>query len=330
MTVIDTHYHWYPTFLVDYLRRRRDYPSVEPGPAGEFTLRFNGGANFMNLDDEWLDLDAGLAKLARSFAEPTIAIGTAGVLSGLLDQLPAGEAAAVARDYNQALADAQRSHPGRFYGTAMVPFHDERTAIELLQSAVADLDLHGLNLAPAAADGPIDQQRLHGLYEAAAELSCPVLIHPTDFVYPSILGGYDRALHLTLGRLLDSSVTVLRLIFSGILERNPALKVVHTHSGGVLPYQAGRIDKNGPRDLGALPSAYLARTYVDTVSPQALTIRTALEFYGADHVLYGTDHPCWSVAVAARNVDDDVVPAADQERVKHLNAERVFNLPASV
>ena len=60
-----------------------------------------------------------------------------------------------------------------------------------------------------------------------------------------MLDGYDGALHLSLGRVIEVSVAAMRLIFSGVMERHPNLKIVMSHTGGALPYQAGRMDKNG-------------------------------------------------------------------------------------
>jgi aminocarboxymuconate-semialdehyde decarboxylase len=124
-------------------------------------------------------------------------------------------------------------------------------------------------------------------------------------------------------------VTVLRLIFSGIMERHPALKVMHTHGGGVLPYQAGRIDKNARiKGLPELPSTYLRRTYVDTVCPQELTVKTAVEFYGADHVMYGTDYPCWSPKAAVAVVQGAGLSEADSVRVLRDNAAGLLGIGA--
>jgi aminocarboxymuconate-semialdehyde decarboxylase len=111
------------------------------------------------------------------------------------------------------------------------------------------------------------------------------------------------------------------------MERHPALKVMHTHGGGVLPYQAGRIDKNARiKGLPELPSTYLRRIYVDTVCPQELTVRTAVEFYGADHVMYGTDYPCWSPTAAVEVIDGARLSEQDTARVLRDNAAGLLGI----
>ena len=74
----------------------------------------------------------------------------------------------------------------------------------------------------------------------------PLFLHPTDAVFQDMLvDDYDGALFLSLGRVIEVSVAAMRLVFSGIMERHPNLKVVMSHTGGALPYQSGRMDKNG-------------------------------------------------------------------------------------
>jgi aminocarboxymuconate-semialdehyde decarboxylase len=126
-------------------------------------------------------------------------------------------------------------------------------------------------------------------------------------------------------------VTILRLIFSGTMERYPNLKVLHTHTGGLLPYQVGWIDKSpyADRGIASLPHAtsdYIKRMYVDTVAPYPLTIRTAIEFYGIDHIVYGTDYPCWSCAKSFEVLNGSELKDAEVEQILSVNATKLFDL----
>jgi aminocarboxymuconate-semialdehyde decarboxylase len=316
MPVIDSHYHWYPRAHFERLAARPDYPrAVREGDG--YKYYFNHGRSFIPLPAVWFDLDAGLAVSDEAAGRDVTVVATTGVLSGLLDQFPLAAAVPLATDYNEQLAAAQRRYPGRVFGTAAVPLGDTGEAVAVLDHAVTELGLIGVNLPPVTAGGePIDAARLEPFYDRVTELGVPLIVHPTDLVFDEVLAGYDTGLQRSLGRLVDSSVTVLRLIFSGIMERHPGLKVMHTHGGGVLPFQAGRIDKNARiKGLPELPSTYLRRTYVDTVAPQELTIRIAVEFYGADHVLYGIDYPCWSPRAATEVLAGSGLSEADTDKV---------------
>lgn len=325
MTVIDSHFHWYPRHHFERLADRSTFPRTERVGDG-YRYYFNGGRSFIPLPAVWFDLDAGL-EMMDAVTGGTVVVGTSGVLAGLLDQLPPAESVDMAADYNEALAKTERSRPGRFFGTATIPLTDTGAALELLDEAIDGLGLHGVNL-PSMSNGQfVDEPRLEPFYARVEELGVPLIIHPTDVVFDEMLAGYDTGLQRSLGRLVDSSVSMLRLILSGVLERHPQLKVMHTHAGGVLPYQAGRIDKNARVEgLPRLPSEYLKTTYVDTVAPQQLTVDTALRFYGADHVMFGTDHPCWSPRAAVDVVDGMGLADEQRQLVLFENAATVLGI----
>jgi aminocarboxymuconate-semialdehyde decarboxylase len=326
MRTVDSHFHWFPRSHFEYMAARAEFPRTERVGDG-YRYYYNEGRDFLPLPAVWYDLDAGLAASDAASGPDTVVVCTTGVLSGLLDQLPTKEGIDTAVAYNEEIAKAQRTHPGRFFGTAAVPLTDTEQALAVLDHAVRDLDLRGVNLPPVTAGGPVDDARLDPFYARVAELGVPLIVHPTDLVFGEMLSDYGNALQRTVGRLFDSSVTILRLIFSGVMERYPDLRIIQTHGGGFLPYQAGRIDKNARQEgIPLAPSEYLRRIFVDTVTPQALTVRTALEFYGPDKVIYGTDHPCWSPRAAVGVLEEAGLSAEQHTRIRSTNVEAVLNL----
>jgi aminocarboxymuconate-semialdehyde decarboxylase len=326
MRTVDSHFHWFPRSHFEQMASRLEYPRTERVGDG-YRYYYNGGRGFLPLPAVWYDLEAGLATSEAATGPDTVVVCTTGVLGGLLDQMSPTAAVDSAFAYNEEIGKAQRDHPGRFFGTAAIPLRDTRQALAVLEHAVGELDLRGVNLPPLAGEEPIDVHCLEEFYARAEELGVPLIVHPTDLVFGESLADYGHALQRTIGRLLDSSVTVLRLIFAGIMDRYPDLKVIHTHGGGLLPYQAGRIDKNARQEgLPLPPSEYLKRTFVDTVTPQALTVRTALEFYGPDKVIYGTDYPCWSPKAATEILDEARLSPVQRERIQSSNVEAAINL----
>ena len=118
-----------------------------------------------------------------------------------------------------------------------------------------------------------------------------------------------------------------RLVLSGIMERHPKLKIFVSHTGGALPYQSGRMDKNSkaaklPRD----PSVYLKRMVTDTVSPHAAGMKFAIDYYGVDNIMYGTDYPCWDPATCLELFTAIGLSAADQDKIFFKNARRILGL----
>src|ERR1700743_1462259 len=103
--------------------------------------------------------------------------------------------------------------------------------------------------------------------------------------------------------------------------------MVMSHTGVAYRYQPGGMDKNSKKaKLPQPPSTYIRRMYTDTVSPHELGIRFAVEFYGADHVMYGSDYPCWDPDAALKVLREAGLSEADQKKILNDNARRILNL----
>jgi aminocarboxymuconate-semialdehyde decarboxylase len=251
-----------------------------------------------------------------------------GPFSVFFSELPPEEGREAAIQWNEEMAAAQKKYPGRLWASAAVPLVDTRIAIEVLDDAVNRLGLMGVNLPGSiGADARIDAERLEPFYARAEELGLPLFLHPTDAVFVDMLEGYDGALHLSLGRVVEVSVAAMRLVLSGVMERHPRLKIVMSHTGGALPYQSGRMDKNTQKAKLPKPaSTYLKRMYTDTVSPHSAGMKFAIDYYGIDNVMYGTDYPCWDPATALKLIDELKLSQADKEKLFYSNARRILGL----
>jgi aminocarboxymuconate-semialdehyde decarboxylase len=125
------------------------------------------------------------------------------------------------------------------------------------------------------------------------------------------------------------SVAASRLVLSGLMDRHPGLKVVMSHTGGALPYQSGRMDKNTKQAKLPKPaSTYIRRMFTDTVSPHSPGMRFAIEYFGIDNVMYGTDYPCWDPATCLALLEEVPLSDADRRKLFHDNAVRILGLQA--
>lgn len=328
MNIIDSHFHWWPRAVFEQLCDRTGYPRAERNARGGYNYyRKAGKPPGFNLGPEWFDLDAQLARM-DSLGHRIDVISSIGPLSIHFSDLPLEEGRAAAELWNAQMGWAQREHVGRLWGTAAIPLRDTAIALEVLENAISKHHLVGVNVPGSVGDDPnIDAARLEPFYARVAELGLPVFLHPTDAVFSQMLAGYGGALHLSLGRVIEVSVAAMRLVYSGLMERHPDLKIFMSHTGGALPYQAGRMDKNGKgAKLPLPPSAYIRRMYTDTVSPHAAGMKFAVEFYSVDHVIYGSDYPCWDPAEALRLFAEIGLSSDDQQKILHTNARRLFNL----
>jgi aminocarboxymuconate-semialdehyde decarboxylase len=320
---IDSHIHWFPPVYYEFLSRR----ATEPRAAfadGRWSY-LNGGRTIRAMTPEWFDLDTQFETAARTGREMTL-VSSGGVHSDL-DGLPAAEAREAARMINEAWSTAQQAYPGRFFAAAMLPLVDPEAAIEEAEHAVKVLGLRALSLPSSIAGAPLDAPQLEDFYSCAERLGVPLFLHPIDSALLEAMSGYDYRLHSSLGRVCDSSMAVMRLILSGMLDRHPDLRILHFHAGGVLPYAAGRLDKNASiPGIEMQPTDYLRRMWVDTAMPHSLTIDLAVKFYGPERVLYGSDNPCWNPLAALQATEACHLEPMVMDAVMTDNAERFLDL----
>jgi aminocarboxymuconate-semialdehyde decarboxylase len=332
MRIVDSHFHWWPRQVYEHLCKRDRYPLCAVNARGGYNYVGHEGRPSLNSWKEWFDLEDQLAHMDGLGHEVSV-VCSLGPLSISFSDLPPEEGRELAFMYNEAMAGAQRKYPGRVWASAAVPMTDTAVAIEVLDHAINRLGLMGVNIPGSIGqDTRIDAERLAPFYARIDELGIPMFLHPTDAVFGDDLEGYGGALQLSLGRVIEVSVAASRMVFSGLMERHPNLKVVMSHTGGALPYQSGRMDKNGKAaKLPKPPSTYIRRMYTDTVSPHSLGMKFAIDYYGIDSVMYGSDYPCWDPATALRLIDEIGLSDTDKDKLFYSNARRILNLgnPAS-
>ena len=330
MHIVDSHFHYWPRALYEQLCSRKGYPRAERNERGGYTYwRLEGREPAFNVSSVWFELKQMLARMDE-LGHRVDVISSIGPISPHFSDVPVEEGRDDAMLWNEEIAAAQRRYAGRFWGSAAVPLRDARVAIEVLDHAVQKLGLIGVNIPGSVGNGGrIDAEYLEPFYDRVEQLGVPIFMHPTDTLFADLLDGYDGALYLGLGRVMDVSVAAARMIYSGIMERHPNLKIYMSHTGGALPYQSGRMDKSFSKGikLSHPTSTYIKRMYTDIVSPHSAGMKFAVEYYGADHILYGTDYPCWNPATALKLFDEIGLSQADQAKIFGGNARRFFGLP---
>jgi aminocarboxymuconate-semialdehyde decarboxylase len=331
MRIIDSHFHWWPRKIFDRLCGRAGYPTAQVNGRGGYNYVGEEGRPSLNSWTEWFDLDRQLEHMDGLGHEVGV-VSSIGPFSIYFSDLPKDEGRDAALMWNEEMAGAQKKYPGRVWASAAVPLVDTKIAIDVLDHAIGKLGLMGVNLPGSIGSDPrIDAERLAPFYARVEQLGVPLFLHPTDAIFGDDLEGYGGALQLSLGRVIEVSVAASRLVFSGLMERHPNLKIVMSHTGGALPYQSGRMDKNGKNaKLPRPPSTYIKRMVTDTVSPHSAGMRFALDYYGIDRVMYGSDYPCWDPATALALIEELGLPDADQEKLFYRNARGILGLRDSI
>ena len=196
---------------------------------------------------------------------------------------------------NDGMAAFVAQRPERFQALGTVPMQDPAAAVRALEACVKGRRLKGVQILTNIAGKELSDPAYAPFWEAAESLGAVVLIHPNGFTDAERLRRFY--FNNVLGNPLETTVALHYLIFDGVLERHPALKLVAVHGGGYLAAYSGRIDHAwGARSdvrttLPQPPTTYLRRVFFDTVvfTPHQLT--NLIEVFGANQILMGTDYP---------------------------------------
>ena len=207
---------------------------------------------------------------------------------------PEGLAVWVAMETNRLIAEHVAQAPDRLVGLGVVPLQHPSRIVEYLDDAVLGRGLAGVEISSFAGDVELSDDRLEPFWARAAELGCIIFLHPFGCSLDERLDKFY--LSNTVGQPTENAVALSHLIFAGVLDRHPGLKLVAAHGGGYLPTVIGRSDRAwdvrpDARHCEHRPSTYLSRLWFDTVVHDHRTLRALVEVAGADRVLLGSDFP---------------------------------------
>ncbi|KRB36558.1 amidohydrolase family protein [Microbacterium sp. Root180] len=207
---------------------------------------------------------------------------------------PEGLAAWVAMETNRLIAEHVAQAPDRLVGLGVVPLQHPHRAVEYLDDAVLGRGLAGVEISSFAGDVELSDERLEPFWARAAELGCIVFLHPFGCSLDERLDRFY--LSNTVGQPTENAVALSHVIFSGVLDRHPDLKIVAAHGGGYLPFAIGRSDhawhvRPEARRCEHAPSTYLRKLWFDTVVHDPVALRHLIEVAGGERVLMGSDFP---------------------------------------
>jgi len=209
--------------------------------------------------------------------------------------VPIDIAVKAAQPVNDGIAEFVARKPDRFAGLGSVPMPDGAEAASELERCMRKLGLKGAQILTNVNGKELSDAAFAPFWRKAEELGALVLIHPLGFTEAARLSRFY--FNNVIGNPLETTITLHYLIFDGVLERHPNLKILAVHGGGYLGAYPGRIDHAwGARSdsHGALPhppTTYLKRIYFDTVVFTPHQLAELVRVFGPDHVIMGTDYP---------------------------------------
>ena len=255
-----------------------------------------------------------------------------------VEQLEAAEAVALARDTNDALAEAVAKRPTRLSGFAALPIAAPDQAAKELERRFSGQAFAGALINGHQRGRYLDDKFFWPVLEAAESLGAPIYLHPTRPPKPVIeasFGGFAPLVTEMLagpgfGWHIETAVHVLRMVMGGVFDRFPKLQIVIGHMGEGLPFFMQRVDRM-PVELTQLKrpvSAYLLDnlhyTFAGFNFPP--TFLDLLLEVGVSRIMFSADYPYGSMAKARAFLEQIPVSTADRARIAHGNAEKLFRL----
>jgi len=291
MSAIDVHSHFFPKEFLDRVERHGGAHGAGVRREGSVPLLAMPGHPPVPLLPEFVDLPARLAYLdARQITLQALSLSPP-----MVYWAPPRLGAELARAFNDGIAEVCRAHPDRFVGLATLPMQDVDAALREAERAVRELGMRGLYLATSVNGRYLDDPAFEPVWQLAAELEVPVFVHPTTHMGEDVLSGFH--LFNTIGFPTETAALVGRLIYSGLLDRQPRVRVVLAHGGGVFPFLLGRLDHahRSRRELQDAvprpPSGYLDRFYFDTVVHGDGALAYVVRTVGVERMVLGSDAP---------------------------------------
>ncbi len=243
-----------------------------------------------------------------------------------------------ARLFNDEMAEITNKHSDRFSGVALLPTTEPEGMVAELVRAVRDLNFVGGFFVVGPTVKPPDHADYEFLYQKAAELDVPLWVHPSrPPVYPDYVGEKmsEYQIWQTLSWLMDSSAAMVRLVFNGVYERYPNLKLIIHHHGALIPLFAQRMQygwdyfeqNNKIKQSTTISAPYIdhfKKFYCDTATQgkAPLLLQMTYDFFGPERMLFGSDAPM--DATSGRAFTMDARTSVDEMEISEDDRQKIF------
>ncbi|MGI5970369.1 MAG: amidohydrolase family protein [Oscillospiraceae bacterium] len=328
---IDFENHFYSERFLEVVKSRTEIPYMEPDT---LTIHHGGGSCSLPIKPivpALVDLgEQRISEMDKCGVDVAIVSSSLGI-----EQLPAGLALEAAKESNDTLYMGICKYPERLRGYAILSVDDIGDSVKELERCSKDLGFVGWNAFSNYDGEMLDSPRFFPLLRKAAELDMLVYIHPCFPAIPA-LHEYGPAMAAAgFGFAVDVSTCLLRMIFAGIFDALPNLKVMIGHLGEGLPFsldrldsQAARTNRNSAAVNKELPSYYFRHNIWVSTSGNfsSAAFKCAKDVLGIDRIVMGTDYPMESLERSAEFVDTLELSKGDREKIMFRNGMRDFKL----
>ena len=211
--------------------------------------------------------------------------------------LPTSDCLAIARDCNDSLGELVKQWPTRFMGIGTLPMQDVNAAIAELERCMTQLGLKGAQINDHVNGSPMGEDEFLPFWKAVEEMGAVILFHQSEGDTVVQYRSNNYHLNNTIGNLADRTVTYASLVYGGVMDKHPDLKICLSHGGGYTAFGAGRLDRGwqvrseARVTLNQPPSRYLSDFYYDCLTHSEDALRFLIDTVGVGQVVMGSDWP---------------------------------------
>jgi len=339
MKKIDVEAHFYVKEYQEYLLSRQDIPREEIYK-GYVRLWYAPNVwepHGLEIEEKLLDMGEGRLKVMEKAGinMQVLSLSTPGC-----EQFDASNGLYFSKKTNEALSAVINKYPDRFVGLAALAPQNPDEAVVELERAVKELGLKGAKINSQIMDGHLDDKKYWPIFEAAEKLDVPIFLHPntpsTSTIEPYTDYGFSLA-GPTWGFGAQAAISAMRLIFSGIFDKYPRLKIILGHLGEGLIFWIYRVDfsfkkpwmdKEIRPKIQKAPSEYIRNNFYVCNSGMysAPVFSYVLEELGADHMMFGADYPYENSDEASSFIDSVPLSTSDKKKITHSVAEKLLKI----
>jgi aminocarboxymuconate-semialdehyde decarboxylase len=287
-----------------------------------------GGAIHAMPETHWKRMTDMATRLADMDAMGVdVQIITPNILHNCTYSLEPEEAARLERIGNDHIAATVAKKPERLMGLGSVPMQDTELAIKEMERATGALGLKGIVVASRVRDTELGDASLRPFWRRAEELGVPIFIHPAGNPDPRLA---KHSMLISLGQPLEEAYAQCSLIYDGVMDECPNLKIAFAHGGGFIPYYTGRFDwmysRGTIKHVKSDFSTYLRSFYYESVVFDPVVLERLAEKVDASRIMLGSDYPFgeWKPVELLRNAKR--IPEALREAILGANAARFLGI----
>ncbi len=234
---------------------------------------------------------------------------------------------------NNGMHETAKQSGGRFLAIGTVSLADPDFAINEATRCIRDLKMLGIQIVSNVHGEPLGSPRFEPFYTAMEKLGKPIWVHPT-FMRQSYPWLREFNAGIMVGWDFDTTLALIHLVGSGVTKRHRSLKFIIHHLGSLLPLLGGRIstflDNSDPgrkQDLNSESLSYLKSFYVDTAEGMWMPwLRSALDFFDTDHIMFGTDFPWGDSGQIINNIENLAISQQEKRLIFSGNARRILGI----